>query len=167
GAAHLPLGGARLPRQLAFQAPRPGARQPGDPAAQPGPRGGAVPHRHLPAQAVQRLAHRGVADGDHPVRRGALDLLGQPLHPRSGRPRRPDRLSRPRSPKPGAKLPRRPERSWAFQLVRNVLLWALPMAAVWALLTPVYNRFLLGSAENLVQMGESPDVTDLVRHPDN
>jgi hypothetical protein len=71
-----------------------------------------------------------------------------------------------RAPRPG-RAPARPERSWAFRLVRNVLLWALPVAAFWALLTPVYNRFLLGSAENVVHMTESPDVTDLYRHPDN
>jgi len=54
-------------------------------------------------------------------------------------------------------------RSWALLLIRNALLWLLPVAPFWVLATPVYNRFLLGSAENLVHLTESPDVTDLVR----
>ncbi len=32
---------------------------------------------------------------------------------------------------------------------------------------PVYNRFLLGSAENLVHLADSPDVTDLLRKDDH
>ena len=51
--------------------------------------------------------------------------------------------------------------SWAGRLVRNVLLWLLPAWAAWMLLTPVYNPFLLTAAENLLQISESPDVTDL------
>lgn len=51
--------------------------------------------------------------------------------------------------------------SWAGRLVRNILLWMLPAWAAWMLLTPVYNRFLLTAAENLLQISESPDVTDL------
>lgn len=51
--------------------------------------------------------------------------------------------------------------SWAGRLVRNILLWLLPAWAAWMLLTPVYNRFLLTAAENLLQISESPNVTDL------
>lgn len=51
--------------------------------------------------------------------------------------------------------------SWAGRLVRNVLLWTIPAWAAWMLLTPVYNRFLLTAAENLLQISESPNVTDL------
>ncbi|MEA2561032.1 MAG: hypothetical protein QOH06_2536 [Acidobacteriota bacterium] len=51
--------------------------------------------------------------------------------------------------------------SWAGRLVRNVLLWTIPAWAAWALLTPVYNRFLVVAAENLLQISESPNVTDL------
>jgi hypothetical protein len=54
-------------------------------------------------------------------------------------------------------------RSWAFLFIRNCLLCLLPAALLWLLATPFYNRFLLVSAENLVHLIESPDVTDLVR----
>jgi hypothetical protein len=56
-----------------------------------------------------------------------------------------------------------PHRSWAVTFIRNALLWLPPVALLWVLVTPVYNRFLLGSAENLVQWTESPDTTDLLR----
>jgi hypothetical protein len=60
-----------------------------------------------------------------------------------------------------------PRRSWALLFIRNALLWLLPAALLWALAAPVYNRFLLGSAENLVHLTESPDVTDLMRKDDH
>jgi hypothetical protein len=56
----------------------------------------------------------------------------------------------------------RPRGSWAARLVRNTLLWLLPVWAVWSVLTPFYNRFLLTASENLLHITESPDVTDLV-----
>lgn len=56
-----------------------------------------------------------------------------------------------------------PRSSWVVRLVRNTLLLLVPAALVWALLTPVYNRFLLGSAQNLVRLTESPDETNLLR----
>ncbi|HEX4965442.1 MAG TPA: hypothetical protein VF173_31820 [Thermoanaerobaculia bacterium] len=58
-------------------------------------------------------------------------------------------------------------RSWAVQLVLNALLWVVPVALVWLVATPVYNRFLLGSAENLVHLTESPNVTNLLRKDDH
>jgi hypothetical protein len=58
-------------------------------------------------------------------------------------------------------------RSWALLFIRNALLWLLPVALAWALAAPFYNRFLLGSAENLVHLTESPDVTDLLRKDDH
>lgn len=54
-------------------------------------------------------------------------------------------------------------RSWALLFVRNALLWVVPVVLLWTLLTPVYNRFLLGSAQNLVHLTEYPSVTDLMR----
>jgi len=51
--------------------------------------------------------------------------------------------------------------SWAGRLVRNVLLWTIPAWAAWSLLTPIYNRFLVVAAENLLQISESPNVTDI------
>lgn len=61
----------------------------------------------------------------------------------------------------------RPSRAPLPHLLRGVLLWLVPVWALWTAATPAYNRFLLGSAENLVRLTESPDVTDLHRHPDN
>jgi hypothetical protein len=54
-------------------------------------------------------------------------------------------------------------RSWAALLIRNVLLWLVPVGLLWGLLTPAYNRFLLGSAENLLHLTESPNATNLPR----
>jgi hypothetical protein len=62
---------------------------------------------------------------------------------------------------------RPPRRSWAVLFIRNSLLWLLPVALVWLLATPVYNRFLLGSAENLVRLTENPDATELPRKDDH
>ena len=54
-------------------------------------------------------------------------------------------------------------KSWGLLFIRNVLLWLVPVALLWTLFAPVYNRFLLGSAENLVRWTESPNVTALPR----
>lgn len=51
--------------------------------------------------------------------------------------------------------------TWAGRLARNVLLWVIPAWAAWALLTPVYNRFLVVASENLLQITESPNASDL------
>jgi hypothetical protein len=53
--------------------------------------------------------------------------------------------------------------SWALRLVRNAVLLLIPVGLLWALFTPVYNRFLLGSAQNLARLTESPDETNLLR----
>ncbi|HEV2855804.1 MAG TPA: hypothetical protein VHC97_23655 [Thermoanaerobaculia bacterium] len=58
-------------------------------------------------------------------------------------------------------------RNWGLLFIRNTLLWLLPVALLWTLLTPFYNRFLLGSAENLAHWTESPDVTNLLRKDDH
>jgi hypothetical protein len=66
--------------------------------------------------------------------------------------------------------PPRPEakpRSWILLFFRNALLWAVPVALLWTALTPFYNRFLLGSAQNLVRLTESPSVTSLYREGDH
>jgi hypothetical protein len=52
---------------------------------------------------------------------------------------------------------------WSTRFIRNALLWLLPAAAVWLLLTPFYNLFLTVSGENLLHLVESPNVTDLLR----
>lgn len=52
--------------------------------------------------------------------------------------------------------------SWAGRLIRNIVLWIVPVWLVWMLLTPVYNRFLTRAAENVLLLTESPNVTDLL-----
>lgn len=52
-------------------------------------------------------------------------------------------------------------RRWTYRLVRNTVLWLLPVGLVWALLTPSYNAFLETAGENLVRLLESPNVTRL------
>lgn len=52
-------------------------------------------------------------------------------------------------------------RAWTRKLIVRTFLWLLPVAAVWLLLTPSYNRFLEIGGENLVRLFESPDVTRL------
>lgn len=58
-------------------------------------------------------------------------------------------------------------RGWALRLVRNAVLLLIPAALLWALLTPVYNRFLLGCAQTLARYTESPNVTNLLRKDDH
>lgn len=53
-------------------------------------------------------------------------------------------------------------RPWAVRFIRRVLAWLLPVLAVWALLTPYYNRFLVTAAGNVLALAESPDVTRLL-----
>jgi hypothetical protein len=61
------------------------------------------------------------------------------------------------SARPGAAPP-----AWSPALLaRNTLLWLLPVAFVWLLLTPFYNRLLLRSGEQLLHLAEHPAVTAL------
>jgi hypothetical protein len=53
-------------------------------------------------------------------------------------------------------------RSWAGRLIRNILLWIVPVWLIWMALTPLYNRFLATAGENLLLMAESPNITDLL-----
>lgn len=53
-------------------------------------------------------------------------------------------------------------RSWAGRLIRNILLWIVPVWLLWMAVTPVYNRFLKTAAENLLLLTESPNVTRLL-----
>lgn len=47
------------------------------------------------------------------------------------------------------------------RFLRNVLLAVVPVALVWAFLTPFYNLFLITAGENLLHLLESPDETRL------
>ncbi|MEM6794127.1 MAG: hypothetical protein AAF725_09090, partial [Acidobacteriota bacterium] len=53
-------------------------------------------------------------------------------------------------------------RAWSNRFVRNLLLWIVPVAAVWLFLSPFYNQFLTRASERLVRLSESPSVTRLV-----
>jgi hypothetical protein len=55
-----------------------------------------------------------------------------------------------------------PARAWASRLIRNTLLWLLPVALAWVLATPIYNRVLLRSAGSILRLFERPPVTDLL-----
>ncbi|HKI85509.1 MAG TPA: hypothetical protein VKA53_02070 [Thermoanaerobaculia bacterium] len=57
--------------------------------------------------------------------------------------------------------------SWGARFIRNILLWLLPAAIVWMLITPFYNRFLTVAVQNLVRLTEHPAVTHLVPHETN
>jgi hypothetical protein len=76
----------------------------------------------------------------------------RPERRRSGRPERP-------RPEPASPRETAARRAWAPRFIRNVLLWLLPVWAVWALATPAYNRFLLAAGANLLHLSESPPVT--------
>lgn len=68
---------------------------------------------------------------------------------------------RPAEAAEGAPKGSRAGRRWTWRLVRNTVLWLLPAAVLWAVLTPRYNWFLRSAGENLVRLTESPDVTRL------
>lgn len=52
--------------------------------------------------------------------------------------------------------------SWTGRLIRNIILWLLPVWLVWTVLTPAYNRFLMTGGENLLLLSERPNVSDLL-----
>ncbi len=53
------------------------------------------------------------------------------------------------------------QQTWPLRFTRGLLIWIVPIAAVWIFATPIYNRFLTKAAENLVRLTESPSVTRL------
>lgn len=56
-------------------------------------------------------------------------------------------------------------KQWANRFVIGILLWMIPAAAAWLVLTPIYNPFLTKATENLVRLTESPSVTQLLDKP--
>jgi hypothetical protein len=60
-----------------------------------------------------------------------------------------------------------PGNTWTAQLIRNTLLWLAPVAVLWVLATPIYNRVLLRSAAGLLNAVERPTVTDLLAKGDH
>ena len=56
----------------------------------------------------------------------------------------------------------RPRPTWLGSFLRGLALWIVPVIVVWMLLTPVYNRMLSGTVENLYQLVESPNATLLL-----
>jgi len=57
--------------------------------------------------------------------------------------------------------------SWSVRFARRLLLWIVPSAIVWLLITPVYNRFLTGAGERLVRLTERPAATRLYMSDDH
>ena len=53
-------------------------------------------------------------------------------------------------------------RVWTRKLIVGIVLWLVPCALIWMLLTPIYNPFLTKATENLVRITESPSVTRLL-----
>ncbi len=53
-------------------------------------------------------------------------------------------------------------RTWSLRFIRNLLLWLIPAAIVWALATPFYNQFLARATESLLRIVESPDVSSFM-----
>lgn len=47
--------------------------------------------------------------------------------------------------------------------MRNALLWLVPVFALWAFATPLYNRVLLRVGETALNLVERPDVTELLQ----
>jgi hypothetical protein len=74
-------------------------------------------------------------------------------------------LGQPPAARRAGSLSRAP--SWAARLIRNTLLWLVPVAAAWWLATPFYNRFLLRNAAGLLHLVEHPVVTDLLPRGDH
>ena len=56
----------------------------------------------------------------------------------------------------------RVDRAWVLPFLRNVLLWLIPVWAVWALFTPFYNRLLLAGGQNLLHLTEYPSASQLL-----
>jgi hypothetical protein len=56
---------------------------------------------------------------------------------------------------------------WVWRLIRNALLWTIPLTLLWVLATPIYNRILLQSAGTLLHLVERPVVTDLLAKGDD
>jgi hypothetical protein len=50
---------------------------------------------------------------------------------------------------------------FARRLTRNALLWIAPVALVWLVATPVYNRFLAAAGEIVLHAAESPNASRL------
>lgn len=61
----------------------------------------------------------------------------------------------------GPPAPAADRRAFARRFAAGMALWLVPVALVWALATPFYNRFLTRATENLLRLAESPNVTRL------
>ena len=77
---------------------------------------------------------------------------------RAGAASRPRRSTPPREPAEGERqAPPRPR--WGLRLVRNLALWAAPVALAWMAVTPYYNLFLAHAGERASRLTERPAVT--------
>jgi hypothetical protein len=66
-----------------------------------------------------------------------------------------------------AKQPSEKRPGWAWLLIRNTLLWLVPVTILWVLATPIYNRQLLHIAGGILHLIERPAVTDLLPKGDD
>jgi hypothetical protein len=69
--------------------------------------------------------------------------------------------------RPAAPPPRPPRAGWTRRFARNVLLWLVPAAVVWLVLTPWYNQALIRGAESLLHLFESPNQSRLYLKADH
>jgi len=53
------------------------------------------------------------------------------------------------------------------RFIRNLLLWMVPLAVAWVLLTPAYNLFLMHAAGNAIRLLEAPNRTTMILHDDD
>lgn len=68
-------------------------------------------------------------------------------------------MARARSSSPG----RPPSRAaWLAPFIRRLLLWLLPVFAVWALATPYYNRLLNVGVDALYRAAQGPNATQVL-----
>jgi hypothetical protein len=65
------------------------------------------------------------------------------------------------------KQPSEKQPGWAWRLIRNTLLWLVPVTILWVLATPIYNRQLLRIAGGILHVIERPVVTDLLPKGDD
>ena len=66
-----------------------------------------------------------------------------------------------------AKRPTEKRPVWVWLLIRNTLLWLVPVTILWVLATPIYNRQLLRIAGGVLHLIERPAVTDLLPKGDD
>jgi hypothetical protein len=65
------------------------------------------------------------------------------------------------------KRPSGEQPGWVWLLIRNTVLWLVPVTILWVLATPIYNRQLLRIGGGILHLIERPAVTDLLAKGDD